>query len=546
MALGKNKILWGLLGLVIISVITTGFYINDFTKTNIRESLIDEKSEIQMTMTKSLAASVNSEFQRLLIDMKTISESTQVQESLTNSQTKEYLSNSWDDINSITRISDIFLTDDSLTIVSQVNDERFRLVGLNLQNIQSSEEFKTKPGYSGEIISTDGIYRVLVSSPIIDSKSGEFKGIVFGIIEPSEIISKYIGIYEIDLASIIIFDENQKILFAENNDLLGKEFSSYFVQRYFGENEVQNLHYENIFSGNTESFVYEAHRLGDVISTGTPVAIEEKNRFFFFVTTPVSQIVEDIEDNLFVEDLKNNLILFIITILFVVIIIKRVKSIENEKLLVIGQLASNIAHDIRNPLGTIRSSVTRIEKQNESKNETISQEAERIKRSVARMNHQVESVLNYVRTTPLNLSENSLNDLIQSASNSLTIPKNIQLDIPKEDIKIECDSDKFKVVFENLLLNAIQSIDSEKGKISINSKQNEKEIVISFENSGPNISEENISKIFRPLFTSKLKGTGLGLSSCQNIITQHQGTISVTNNPVTFTIKIPKNLRKEN
>ena len=545
MALGKNKILWGLLGLIVISVISTGFYINDFTKTNIRESLIDEKSEIQMIMTKSLAASVNSEFQRLLVDMKTISESTQVQQSLTNDQTQEYLSESWNNINSITKISDIFLTDDSLTIVSQVNDEKFRLVGLNLQNIQSSEEFKTKPGYSGEIISTDGIYRVLVSSPIIDSESNEFKGIVFGIVEPSEIITKYIGIYEIDLSSITIFDENQKILFAENNDLLGKEFSSYFAQRYFGENEIQNSHYESIFSGSTESFVYEAHRFGDVISTGTPVSIEEKNRFFFFVTTPVSQIVEDIEDNLFVEDLKNNLILFIITILFVVIVIKRVKSIENEKLLVIGQLASNIAHDIRNPLGTIRSSVTRIEKQNETKNETINQETERIKRSVARMNHQVESVLNYVRTTPLNLSENSLNDLIQSSSNSLTIPKNIQLNIPKEDIKFECDSDKFKVVFENLLLNAVQSIESKEGKINISSKQNEKEITISFENSGPNISEETISKIFRPLFTSKLKGTGLGLSSCQNIIMQHQGTISVTNNPVTFIIKIPKNLRKE-
>lgn len=545
MALGKNKILWGLLGLVITSVIATGFYINDFTKTNIRESLIEEKSEIQTIMTKSLAASVNSEFQRLLADMKTISESIQVQESLTSSQTQNYLTNSFDNINSVTKISDIFLADDSLTIVSQVNDEKFRLVGLNLQSIQSSNEFKTKPGYSGEIISTDGIYRVLVFSPITDSQSGEFKGIVVGIIEPSEIISKYIGIYEIELSSIIIFNGNQKILFAQNEDLLGKEFSSPFTQKYFGENEKQNSHYENVFLGNTESVVYEDHRKGDVISTGTAISIEEKNRFFFFVTTPVKQIIGDIESNLFVEDLKNNLILFVITILFVVIVIKRAKSIENEKLKVIGQLASNIAHDIRNPLGVIRSSITRIEKQNMNQNETINQETKRIKRSVARMNHQVESVLNYVRTTPLNLSENSLNDLIKSSSNSLIIPKNIQIVIPKEDVKFECDSDKFKVVFENLLLNAIQSIDSEEGKININSKQNEKEVIISFENSGPNVSEENISKIFMPLFTSKLKGTGLGLSSCQNIITQHQGTISVTNNPVTFTIKIPKNLRKE-
>ena len=546
MALEKNKILWAILGVVIISIIATGFYINDFTKNNIRETLIEEKSEIQMVMTKSLAASVNSEFQRLLIDMKTISQSTEVQKSLTNIQTQEYLSNSWDDINSITKISEIFLVDESFTVVSQVNGEKFHLVGLNLQNIQLGSEFKTKPGYSGEIISTDGIYRVLVYSPITDSVSSEFKGMVFGIVEPSEIISKYIGIYEIELSSITIFDKNKKILFAENNDLLGREFSSYFAQRYFGENEIQNLHYERIFSGNTESFVYEAHRLGDVISTGTPIVIEEKDRFFFFVTTPINKIVEDIESSLFVEDLKNNLILFVITILLVVIVIKRAKSIENAKLVVIGQLASNIAHDIRNPLGIIRSSITRIEKQNETKNETIVQEVERIKRSVARMDHQIEGVLNYVRTTPLNLSENSLNDLIQSSSKSLTIPKNIQLNIPKEDIRIECDPDKFKVVIENLLLNAIQSINTDEGTININSKQNEKDTTISFANSGPNIKEEKIAKIFMPLYTSKLKGTGLGLSSCQNIITQHQGTISVTNNPVTFTIKIPKNLRKEN
>lgn len=546
MALGEIKILWVLLALIVISIAIIGFYINDYTKSNIRQTLIEEQTDIQMVITKSLAASVSSEFQRLLMDMKTISESTQVQHSLTDKDTINYLSNRWNDINSVTKISDIFLTDKSLTVVSQVNDQRFRLVGLNLENIQSSNELMLKPGYSGEIISSDGIYRVLVSSPIIDSNTGQFIGIVFAIVEPSEIISKYIGIYQISISSIGIFDENQKILFADNRDLLGKEFTGYFAQRYFGENLEQNSHYQRVFSGNIEAFVYDDHRDGEVISTGTPISIEEKNRLFFIVTTPVKQILENIESNLFVEDLKNNLILFVITILFVVIILKRAKSIENEKLQVIGQLASNIAHDIRNPLGTIRSSITRIEKQNENKNEIVNQETQRIKRSVARMNHQIEGVLNYVRTTPLNVSENSLNDLIKAGSNSLIIPKNIKIDIPKKDIIIQCDSDKFKVVIENLLLNAIQSIDTQEGKINVKATEDKNEITISFENSGPEIPEEALSKIFLPLFTSKLKGTGLGLSSCYNIVSQHEGTITVANNPVTFTIKIPKNLRKEN
>ena len=93
MALGKNKILWGLLGLIVISVISTGFYINDFTKTNIRESLIDEKTEIQNDYDQKSCSKMSIQsFNRLLIDMKTISESTQVQQSLTNNQTQEYLS----------------------------------------------------------------------------------------------------------------------------------------------------------------------------------------------------------------------------------------------------------------------------------------------------------------------------------------------------------------------------------------------------------------------------------------------------------------------
>ncbi|MEK7786758.1 MAG: hypothetical protein AAB658_15215, partial [Chloroflexota bacterium] len=108
----------------------------------------------------------------------------------------------------------------------------------------------------------------------------------------------------------MIFDQNKKIVFSENKDLLGREYSSYFVQLYFGENKIQNLHYEKIFTGNTESFMFDANRLGEVITTGTPVSIEKKDRFFLFVTTPVDEIVSNIESNLFVEDLKNNLILF--------------------------------------------------------------------------------------------------------------------------------------------------------------------------------------------------------------------------------------------
>ncbi|MBL7015858.1 MAG: HAMP domain-containing histidine kinase, partial [Nitrosopumilus sp.] len=65
---------------------------------------------------------------------------------------------------------------------------------------------------------------------------------------------------------------------------------------------------------------------------------------------------------------------------------------------------------------------------------------------------------------------------------------------------------------------------------------------IKFIDSGKGIPDADLSKVFEPLFTTKQKGTGLGLASCKNIVEQHQGEISVTNNPTTFTIILPKSL----
>ena len=96
-----------------------------------------------------------------------------------------------------------------------------------------------------------------------------------------------------------------------------------------------------------------------------------------------------------------------------------------------------------------------------------------------------------------------------------------------------------EVVFGNLITNALQAIE-DNGKISIRASEDANRIKIEVEDSGPGIEEENFEKIFDPLFTTKSGGTGLGLVSCRNIVTQHGGTITVKNNPTTFTITLPK------
>ncbi len=95
-----------------------------------------------------------------------------------------------------------------------------------------------------------------------------------------------------------------------------------------------------------------------------------------------------------------------------------------------------------------------------------------------------------------------------------------------------------KVVFINLFYNAIQSLGTE-GKIKISSEISGNNIIIKIEDSGSGIPKGKLDKIFEPLYTTKQEGTGLGLVSCKSIIEQHRGTISVKNNPTTFTITLP-------
>ena len=100
--------------------------------------------------------------------------------------------------------------------------------------------------------------------------------------------------------------------------------------------------------------------------------------------------------------------------------------------------------------------------------------------------------------------------------------------------------EQIQVVFSNLILNAIQAIDKDDGRILIRTFESEKDFVIEFEDSGSGIIPDNVSRIFDPLFTTKQTGTGLGLVICKTIIEQHGGIITVKTSPTIFTITLPK------
>lgn len=208
----------------------------------------------------------------------------------------------------------------------------------------------------------------------------------------------------------------------------------------------------------------------------------------------------------------------------------------------IGGLASSLTHNLRNPLGVIASTVKIIEATSKDTldEKTLSRLA-RITDSTTNMSHQIEEVLNFVRKKPLDIEKISLSNLFQSSVNNIEIPERVTIHLPDNEILLECDPPKLEVIFMNLITNSIQAIENT-GDIYIRTTEDSGTVTIEIEDSGPGIPSELLPKIFDSLFTTKAAGTGLGLAYCKSTAEQHNGTLTVKNNPTTFTIKLPTKL----
>jgi len=223
---------------------------------------------------------------------------------------------------------------------------------------------------------------------------------------------------------------------------------------------------------------------------------------------------------------------------------KTQQVLKSERLSAIGELSGRLAHDLRNPLSVMKMSVDLIKqspKDTTISDPSVTKRIDLIEKSIDRISHQVDDVLGYVRLSPLNLQNVSLFDTIQNSLKKINVPSDIKVKLPKNDLRIDCDIVKIDAVFINLIINSIQEL-HKGGEIEIKISDQDNVAIIKFIDSGKGISDKDLPKIFEPLFTTKQKGTGLGLASCKNIVEQHDGEISVTNNPTTFTIILPKTL----
>lgn len=206
-----------------------------------------------------------------------------------------------------------------------------------------------------------------------------------------------------------------------------------------------------------------------------------------------------------------------------------------DRMATIGELASGIAHEIRNPLAGIQGAIQVLAEgfpQGDSRKEVTNE----IQKQIHKLERLVKDLLHYAKPTPQNFLETDINILVDRVLsffinqgrglNNIKIVKKLFPFLPK----VVIDPDSLEQAFLNIMLNAQKAM-PDGGIFTVSTKPLNLDkihaVQIIFEDTGIGIPRENINKIFNPFFSTRPDGTGLGLSITKNIVEQHGGRIEV-------------------
>jgi PAS domain S-box-containing protein len=225
-----------------------------------------------------------------------------------------------------------------------------------------------------------------------------------------------------------------------------------------------------------------------------------------------------------------------------------------ERLAAIGETAGMVGHDIRNPLQTITSSVYLAKEEvkslpESSEKEELKESLETIEEQVTYINKIVSDLQDFVKQLNPKIEESDPHKLVKDALLNIAIPENITVLISiEEDLpQLVVDKHFIKRVLINLITNAIQAM-PDGGTLTIKATHENGMALISVEDTGLGIPEEEGNKIFKPLFTTKSKGQGFGLAVCKRLVEAHSGGSIAFESEVgkgsKFTVKVPIKIRR--
>lgn len=221
---------------------------------------------------------------------------------------------------------------------------------------------------------------------------------------------------------------------------------------------------------------------------------------------------------------------------------------RSERLAALGQLTAGLAHELRNPLGTIKASAEMLAKPaTRERPEVMSEMAEYIGSEVDRMNGLVSSFLDFARPLKLHPIEADLRPVLEEISlrlGEIAQSRGVSLSIRLREgpFSFEFDPDLLRMALSNLVQNAIQA-SAEGGTVEIRAEERGGNVLLFVSDHGQGIDPQHLENIFNPFFTTKPEGTGLGLAIVSRIVDEHRGRVTVFSEPgagTTFELTLPK------
>ncbi|NQV24243.1 MAG: hypothetical protein HQ518_07720 [Rhodopirellula sp.] len=215
---------------------------------------------------------------------------------------------------------------------------------------------------------------------------------------------------------------------------------------------------------------------------------------------------------------------------------------RTERLATLGQVSGGIAHELRNPLNAIRTSVYFLEHAKNPNAEKVSEHLGRIARQVNVANRVVTALSDFARQRAAEPSPFSLQQCFAELLETQPPPEKVQLSllIPEDLPRLVGDVDLLRIVFDNLLRNAADAIE-DSGQIIVAAEQEGDHVRLSVRDTGCGISRDDLPKIMEPLFTTKARGIGLGLAITRAILEKHGTRLtveSVVDEGTTFSVML--------
>lgn len=616
MKLHKRFIEIGVVSIVLIVSLSYGlyFFLQGVTENSIKENLFEQQKLRQIDKNNAISQHIATDIDSILSRLKVVANSAYVQQgNLTDgmegeSKIEQLLQDMYNENKELVGEADNFFVVDKNGIIKLVaSDNKYpgSLVDadISLTDYANKTRSTQKPVFSNAIGSPDGIYRIIITYPILDSETGQYRGLVGAGIPTVEFFERFGNVYDIKSEYLAALDRNATQLVHSNPMLIGENFFGEYTQNFTRHNEGLNNLMKRVLSGEPGDVLYTIG-LGERLTTGFPVSVSDAGNmtgtspYFVFIVTPTLQIYSQIENILFSQRVETFSLLAISTaaaVILIVFLIRWSKNLDTEVKRRTRELESayeqlkghekmqqdfiNIAaHELRTPTQSIVGYTELLEHDYNLIRERLGDldldtydSLEALKRNVIRLKNLTNNILDVSRieagTLKLNMEKINLNEKLRNVLKDITntnpqvAEKGLTVqflnDKKNHDVKYYVYADKSRIfqLLSNLINNAIKFTDSN-GIISVSlskasppslnnndTVEGKEYVCISIRDNGRGIDPAIQPRLFSKFATKSEIGTGLGLFIAKNIVEAHGGEIRGENNPndrgATFTFTLP-------